>query len=55
MSTKNERKSAPEKRRRGRPTERRIKLDASPIEVARSIFAAAKQPDPSKRVAARTK
>lgn len=34
---------------RGRPIERAIKLDATPKEVARSLFSAVKRPDPSKR------
>ena len=37
-------------RRRGRPVTRQIKLDATPEEVARAMFAAVKPPDPSKRV-----
>ena len=37
-------------KRRGRPVTREIKLDATPEEVARAMFAAVKPPDPSKRV-----
>ena len=38
------------KRRRGRPTVRVMKLDATMEEVAQRIFANAKKPDPSIRV-----
>lgn len=37
------------KRRRGRPPKPIPKLDATPEEVARAIFAAATPPDPSLR------
>lgn len=37
-------------KRRGRPVTRAIKLDATPEQVARAMFAAVKPPDPSKRV-----
>ena len=37
-------------RKRGRPETRVIKLDATPEKVARAIFSAVKQPDPSIRV-----
>ena len=37
-------------KRRGRPVTQRIKLDATPEQVARAMFAAVKPPDPSKRV-----
>ena len=40
---------ANDKPKRGRPTTRQIKLDATPEQVARAIFADAKPPDPSKR------
>ena len=40
----------PKPRRRGRPMTRTIKLDATPEEVARAMFAAVKPPDPSRRV-----
>ena len=36
-------------RKRGRPPTRIIKLDATPEEVARAIFAGAKKTDPAKR------
>lgn len=35
--------------KRGRPITREIKLDATPEQVARAIFADAKSPDPRKR------
>ena len=35
---------------RGRPETRVIKIDATPEKVARAIFSAVKQPDPSTRV-----
>ena len=41
------------KRRRGRPETRWVKIDATPEEVAKTMFAAAKPPDPSKRIANR--
>ena len=37
------------KKRRGRPIERNIKLDATPERVARAMFSAVKRPDPAKR------
>ena len=37
------------KRGPGRPVTRQIKLEASPEEVARAMFAAVKPPDPTKR------
>ena len=37
-------------RKRGRPITRIIKLDATPTEVARRIFANAKEPAPSIRI-----
>lgn len=43
-------KEVKKKRRRGRPTTRVIKLDATMSEVAQRIFANAKKPDPSIRV-----
>lgn len=43
-------KEVKKKRRRGRPTTRVIKLDATMDEVAQRIFANAKKPDPSIRV-----
>ena len=42
--------ATPTAKRRGRPVTREIKLDATPEEVARAMFAAVKPPDPSKRV-----
>ena len=39
------------KRRRGRPETRWVKIDATPEEVAKAMFAAAKPPDPSLRKA----
>ena len=42
----NEQKSP---RKRGRPVSQIIKLDATPEEVAKAIFAGAKPPDPSLR------
>ena len=36
-------------KRRGRPVTREIKVDATPEQVARAMFAAAKPPNPSKR------
>ena len=38
------------KRKPGRPITRIIKLDATPGQVARRMFANAKRPDPSLRV-----
>ena len=35
---------------RGRPVIREIKLDATPEQVARAMFAPVKPPDPSKRI-----
>lgn len=43
-------KEVKKKRRRGRPTVRVMKLDATMEEVAQRIFANAKKPDPSIRV-----
>ena len=37
------------KRGRGRPETRVVNIDASPEEIAKAMFAAAKPPDPSKR------
>ena len=45
---KQEEKSA-QPPKRGRPPTRTIKLDATPEEVARAIFAGAKKPDPATR------
>ena len=42
--------ATPTPKRRGRPVTQQIKLDATPEEVARAMFAAVKPPDPSKRV-----
>lgn len=39
----------PEKRRRGRPETRRVKIDSTPEGLFRTIFAGAKKPDPSLR------
>ena len=44
-----------EKKPRGRPVTREIKLDATPEQVAKAVFAAAKPPDPSKRKIKRPK
>ena len=41
--------SKPKPKQRGRPITRQIKLDATPEQVARAIFANVKPPDPSKR------
>ena len=38
------------KHRRDRPETRWVKRDATPEEVAKAMFAAAKPPDPSKRI-----
>ena len=43
-------KQPKKKRRRGRPTVRVMKLDATMEEVAQRMFANAKKPDPSIRV-----
>ena len=43
-------KSKPEKRKRGRPETRVVNIDATPEEIAKAMFAAAKPPDPSKRI-----
>ena len=45
---KNQKPAQPHKR--GRPETRVIKIDATPEKVARAIFSAVKQPDPSSRV-----
>lgn len=42
--------ATPTPKRRGRPVTQQIKLDATPEQVARAMFAAVKPPDPSKRV-----
>ena len=42
-------KPQPPKRPRGRPPTRVVKLDATPEQAARNIFAAAKPPDPKKQ------
>ena len=44
------RPAEPTPKRRGRPVTRTIKLDATPEQVARAMFAAVTPPDPSKRV-----
>ncbi len=36
--------------KRGRPIVRNIKLDATPQQVARSMFSAVTPPDPSRRI-----
>ena len=46
----NRSKSKNPRKRRGQPVTREIKLDATPEEAARAMFAAVKPPDPSKRV-----
>lgn len=38
------------KRKRGRPETRILKIDATPEYLAKAIFAAAKPPDPSKKI-----
>ena len=38
-----------QKRRRGRPETRWVKIDATPEQVTKAMFAAAKPPDPSLR------
>ena len=43
-------KKSESKRKRGRPETRVLKIDATPEEVAKAIFAAAKPPDPSKEL-----
>ena len=40
----------PESKKRGRPETRVLKIDATPEELAKVMFAAAKPPDPSKRI-----
>ena len=45
--------SPKQKRRRGRPETRWVKINATPEQVAKAMFAAAKPPDPSKRIANR--
>ena len=52
MSTRKTTAKARTKKRRGRPAERVIKLDATPERVARAMFSAVKRPDPAKRKAA---
>jgi len=44
---------AESKRRRGCPETRLAKIDATPEKVAKAMFATAKPPDPSKRIANR--
>ena len=39
-----------ETKKRGRPETRVLKIDATPSEVAKAMFAAARPPDPSKRI-----
>lgn len=43
-------KNKPKSKRKGRPETRVLKIDASPEYVAKAMFAAAKPPDPSKRI-----
>ena len=50
MPRTNGEKRPPTPKRRGRPVTQQIKLDATPEQVARAMFAAVKPPDPSKRV-----
>ena len=38
------------KTKRGRPITRRIEIHATAEQIAKAIFAAAKPPDPSKRI-----
>ena len=38
------------KPKRGRPETRVLKIDATPEQVAKAMFATAKPPDPSKRI-----
>ena len=51
MNDEQEHQQEPEQESKGpgRPITRIIKLDATPEEVARAIFAAAPPPDPSRR------
>ena len=44
-----------EKNKPGHPITRQIKIYASAEQIAKSIFAAAKPPDPSKRIVKRTR
>ena len=44
------RKSQNRKPKRGRPITRKIEIHATAEEIARAMFAAAKPPDPSKRI-----
>ncbi len=43
------------KPRRGRPITRKVEIHATAEEIAKAIFAAAKPPDPSKRIVKRQK
>ncbi len=43
-------KSSEAKPKRGRPITRKIEIDATAEQIARAIFAAAKPPDPSRRI-----
>ena len=42
-------------RPRGRPITRKVEIQATAKQIAQAIFAAAKQPDPSKRIVKRRK
>ena len=42
-----------EQAKRGRPITRKVEIHATAEEIARAMFAAAKPPDPSKRIAKR--
>ena len=42
-------------RPRGRPITRKVEIQATAKQIAQAIFAAAKQPDPSKRIVKRSK
>lgn len=39
-----------DKRQRGRPETRVLKINATPEEIARAIFSAAEPPDPTRRI-----
>ena len=43
------------KNKAGRPITRKVEIHATAEQIAKAIFAAAKQPDPSKRIVKRRK
>ena len=43
-------KDVDNRHKHGRPITRKIKLDATPQRVARTMFSAVKPPDPSRRI-----